>query len=104
MGLFSFLSGGGSLKAALKKGALVVDIRSPYEYDNGFMPGSLNIPIERLAVSLDRIKYYKSPVVIVGKHTSSIKSAIAYLKKNGISDVHNGGSWKNVFKIVERME
>ncbi|GIW34201.1 rhodanese-like domain-containing protein [Meiothermus sp.] len=45
-----------------KKGALLLDVRSPEEYASGHIPGSLNLPLERL---LDDLSPLKSPLVTI---------------------------------------
>ena len=64
MGLFSFLFGSSKIKEALKNGAVVIDVRSAAEYDRGKVPGSVNIPVDRISTSIGRIKGMNKPVVV----------------------------------------
>lgn len=98
MGLFSFL-GRGSLKAALRSGAVIVDIRSAQEYDHGRIPGSLNIPVDRLSGHIQRLKGFEKPIIICGTDSARIRQAILKLKNEGFTDLYDGGHWETLFKI-----
>jgi rhodanese-related sulfurtransferase len=43
--MFGFLFGKNNIKEAIKKGAVIIDVRTPHEYDNGRVPRSINIPL-----------------------------------------------------------
>ncbi len=77
----------------IKDGAVILDVRSKGEYAGGHIRGSVNIPVEQLARSLNKIKN-KNKVVITccasGMRSASAKSI---LKSNGYTEVYNGGSW-----------
>ena len=57
MGLLSFLGfGSGKIKEALKKGAMVIDVRTPQEFDRGHIPEAIHIPVDRIRIQAPRIK------------------------------------------------
>jgi rhodanese-related sulfurtransferase len=99
--MFGFLFGFGKnkIKEALRNGAVIIDVRSPGEYDRGKVPGSMNIPVDRIQANTERIKSMKKPVVLCC--ASGTRSSIAkrILKASGLSEVYNGGSWESVLKI-----
>ncbi|MCX7784528.1 MAG: rhodanese-like domain-containing protein [Meiothermus sp.] len=45
-----------------KRGALLLDVRSPEEYASGHVPGSRNLPLEQL---LDGLATLQSPIVTI---------------------------------------
>jgi len=45
-----------------KRGALLLDVRSPEEFASGHIPGSRNLPLEQL---LDTPQTLKSPIVTI---------------------------------------
>jgi len=101
MGIFSFLGiGDGKLKAALKKGAVVIDVRNVNEYDQGRIPGSLNIPVDRIAASTERIRSLNRPVVFCCSSGSRSGQAVRIMKEKGFNEVYNGGSWTHVLKLL----
>lgn len=102
MGLFSFLGFGKSgIKAALQNGAVIIDVRTANEYDTGRVPDSINIPVDRIAVSIMRIKGMNRPIVFCCASGARSSKAVSILKENGKKDVYNGGSWMNVLKMVK---
>jgi phage shock protein E len=102
MGLFSFLSSG-SLKKAIRQGAVIIDVRSASEYDRGRVPGSLNIPVDRIAASIPRIKGLNKPVICCCASGHRSRIAANTLKQAGLKDVYNGGSWESVLRLIESL-
>ena len=101
MSLLSLLGWGNSrIKEALKKGAVVIDVRTAHEYDQGKVPGSINIPIDRISDSVERIKKMNTPVVFCCGSGMRSGSAIRILKQSGLKEVFNGGSWQKVLKML----
>lgn len=104
MGLFSFLGFGGSkVKEALRKGAIVIDVRTPQEFDGGKVPESINIPVDRIAANAERIKNMNRPVVFCCTSGARSGNAVSMMKQKGLKDVYNGGSWTNVLKILNSL-
>ena len=64
MSLFSFLGlGNNKIKDALRRGAIIIDVRTPQEFDQGKVSESINIPVDRIAANAERIKNMNRPVV-----------------------------------------
>ena len=104
MGLFTFLGfGGGKIKDALRRGAIVIDVRTPQEFDQGKVPDSINIPVDRIAVNAERIKNMNRPVVFCCASGSRSSNATVIMKQKGMKEVYNGGSWYDVMKILKSM-
>lgn len=80
------------LAELVKKGAVIVDVRTKGEYASGHIKGSINIPLDQLPNRLGQLK--KDSTIITccasGMRSSSAKSIF---KSNGFADVHNGGGW-----------
>ena len=99
MGLLSWLGlGNNGLKKALEGDAVIIDVRTPHEYDQGKIPGSINIPVDRISSQLDRIKKMNKPIVLCC--ASGMRSGIAkgQLKQAGLKEVYNGGSWQSLMR------
>ncbi len=79
----------------LKKGAIIVDVRTRAEYQQGHIKGSQNIPLNNLSNHYSKLKKDKT---IITCCASGMRSAQAknILKANGYSEVYNGGGWTSL--------
>ena len=92
-----------NVKEALKKGAVVIDVRTPHEFDNGKVPGSINIPVDRISSNIERIRSMKKPVVIVCESGARSTQAKSILKSAGVTEVYSGGSWESVLRMISKL-
>lgn len=83
----------------IRKGAIIVDVRSKGEYSSGHVKGSINIPLDQLGSNLAKLKKDKA---IITCCASGMRSGVAksQLKAKGYENVYNGGSWMNVNRYV----
>ncbi|MCC6182674.1 MAG: rhodanese-like domain-containing protein [Bacteroidia bacterium] len=82
-------------KEIVKNGGLIIDVRTPSEYQGGHIKGSYNIPLQQLSQNLSKLRKDK---VIITCCASGMRSASAksILKANGYKEVHNGGGWMSL--------
>ena len=100
MSLLSLLGfGKGKIKDALRRGAIIIDVRTATEFDQGKVPGSINIPVDRIAVNAVRIKGMHRPVIFCCASGERSSHAVSIMKEKGLKEVYNGGSWLTVLKI-----
>ena len=99
--LFGF--GNSKVKEALQHDAVIIDVRTAYEFDQGKVPNSINIPVDRIAVNAERIKQMKKPVVFYCSSGMRSATATRIMKEKGLKDVYNGGSWARVLKIINKL-
>jgi len=76
----------------ISKGAQIIDVRTPGEFQGGHIKGSVNIPLDSLQRNLAKIKKDK-PVITCCASGMRSGSAKTYLLQQGFSQVHNGGGW-----------
>jgi phage shock protein E len=76
----------------VKQGAVILDVRSKGEYQNGHIKGSINISVDTLANNLGKLKKDK-PIITCCASGMRSASAKSLLKSKGFTEVHNGGSW-----------
>lgn len=98
MGLLSFLGkkdSGSNLGELIAKGAVIVDVRTPGEFNTGHVVGSQNIPLDSVGSYLDDLKKLNAPVIVCCASGMRSGVAVAQLKSVGIEAV-NGGSWYSV--------
>ena len=81
-----------SIKELVKNPSTVlVDVRSPWEYEMEHIPGAKNIPLEEIMYKVEEFKSFKSPVVLYCRSGTRSGMAVSILKQNGVADVYNGG-------------
>ncbi len=102
MSLFSQLFGGGSsvdLKSVINEGAFLVDVRTPEEFSDGYVEGSINIPLDNINKEIAQFRDKKNIIVFCrsGNRSSMAKSLLA---QQGFINVINGGTWQNVAQFV----
>jgi rhodanese-related sulfurtransferase len=75
-------------------------VRTPAEFADSHVPGSINIPLDKISSQLDRFKGKENIVVFCrsGNRSSQAKSI---LERNGFKNVINGGTYMNVGRAVE---
>jgi phage shock protein E len=101
MSLFSILGiGNGRIKEALRRGAVVIDIRAASEFDRGKVRNSINIPVDRININLKRIVQMDKPVIICSNSVSENERVIDVLKANGVKEIYNGGSWTKLWRMM----
>tara|TARA_R110000868_G_scaffold36900_7_gene130537 strand:- start:694 stop:1005 length:312 start_codon:yes stop_codon:yes gene_type:complete len=79
----------------VKKGAIILDVRSPGEYKQGHIKGSINAPLNELNSHLSKIKKENTIITCCASGMRSA-SAKSILKSNGFTTVHNGGGWSSL--------
>lgn len=82
------------IAALIKKGAMVVDVRTKGEYAGGHVKGSVNIPLNELNKHIAKLKQHQ-PIVACCASGMRSGSAVGILRGKGI-EAYNGGSWVNV--------
>ena len=102
MGLFSFLCIGKSkITEAIRKGAVIIDVRPAFAFDqHGRIPDSINIPVDRIAINIERIRSMNRPIVLCCEYGIDCNKAALMLKEKGIKDVYSGGNWRSVFRKI----
>ena len=83
----------------LKKGAVLVDVRSRLEAKLGMAPGAINIPLLRIKSHLKELPKDRTLVLYCGTGGRAAK-AKETLEANGYKAV-NGGGYKAILKILE---
>jgi rhodanese-related sulfurtransferase len=91
------------IKQALRKGAIIIDVRPAGAFDQGKIPGSINIPVDRIAINAERIKGMKRPVIFCAAYNIHSNTAARIMKEKGLKEVYDGGNWERVLKIVNKL-
>jgi rhodanese-related sulfurtransferase len=89
------------IKEYLEKDAVVLDVRTLMEWNDGHTEGAKHIVLNLIPVEIDQIKAWKKPVIAVCKSGGRSGQAAQFLKQHGV-DVINGGPWENVDQYLEK--
>ena len=96
---FKFLFGLGTsskkLQDLLEKGAIVIDVRTPREFNENHTENSINILLQKLTTQLEVLKQKRMPVILCCRNGARSFFAQTELEKAGI-ECMNAGSWKNL--------
>lgn len=85
----------------IKKGAFLVDVRSPMEFASGSAPGAVNIPLDEIPYSLEQFQG-KSSVIVFCRSGNRSAHAKFFLDQNGVANVVNGGTFMDVINLVSK--
>ena len=98
-GMFSNKEATNKIEEYLKKGAIILDVRTLQEWNEGHINGSEHIVLNSIPDHIEHIKGFQKPVITVCKSGGRSQSATDFLSEHGI-DVINGGPWQNVAKLL----
>lgn len=98
-GLFGQRDNSIEIKEYLEKGAIVIDVRTQAEWNEGHVDGSKHIVLTVIPLKIDEIKAFKKPIITVCRSGGRAGQANQFLSRHGI-DVINGGAWQNVAQHV----
>ncbi|MFM2016047.1 MAG: hypothetical protein RIQ51_1537 [Bacteroidota bacterium] len=79
-------------KVLVASGAMIIDVRSPQEFDAGHVKNSKNIPLQTIQKAIPELKKSGKVVITVCRSGSRSGMAKSILKSAGI-EVYNGGPW-----------
>lgn len=97
--LKSLFSGTPSITKEELQDALIVDVRSEAEFNQGHVTGSINIPLQNLQTALGDLRKSKRPIVMVCRSGARSSMAVSTLQKAGIG-AKNGGGWQAIAEIL----
>lgn len=83
------------LKELHANGAVIIDVRTPGEYNSGHGKNAINIPLNTIESNISKIKKYDKPVITCCRSGMRSGQAAGILKANGI-EAYNGGTWQSV--------
>ncbi len=99
--LFGSNNNGEEIKTYLEKGAIVLDVRTIGEFQEGHVPNSTNIVLDTIPERVEEIKAMGKPIIAVCKSGGRSGQATEFLTSHGL-DVINGGPWQNVEPYVKK--
>ena len=101
--MFSFLKNlfgpGTDFKGLKENGAIIIDVRTPQEFDHGHIQGSKNIPLDKIQREAATIKNFNKPIITVCKSGGRSSMAKSILKSAAV-EVYNGGPWNVLLEKI----
>lgn len=98
MGLLDILGLGNKsneIQEFVQKGAVILDVRTKEEYNDGHIKGSKNIALQSLNTKIDEIKKWNKPIIACCRSGMRSAQATSILKQNDIECI-NGGGWTSL--------
>ena len=80
----------------INEGAIIIDVRTPHEYDRGRIKESSNIPLAEMPHRLKSFPDKERTYIVVCASGMRSASAKSIMKKNGYLNVYNGGGWESL--------
>lgn len=76
------------------KGACLMDVRTPQEYRQGHVPGSINIPLDSLSRVQKKVKNRNTPLYVYCLSGARSRQAVSQLGQMGYTNVTNIGGYQ----------
>ncbi len=83
-------------------GAILLDVRTPGEYQEGHIPGSKNIPLQSIDKVENLVQYKDTPIFVHCLSGGKSRQAVSRLQQLGYSNVKNIGGISAYRGKVER--
>lgn len=94
------ISDGPDYKEMMRKGAVILDVRTRGEYTSGHIDKSVNIPLDQLSNQLGKLKDKNKPVICCCASGMRSGTAARFLKSHGFTNVYNGGGWMSLQRKI----
>jgi len=88
------------LDTLIKKGAVILDVRTEKEYERGHIKGSINISLGTIRERYTELDRKKTYITVCSHGLRSVKVE-HILKEKGFKYVHNGGAWIDLQKSLD---
>jgi phage shock protein E len=106
MGILDLLGFGNKtndIQEYIQKEAVILDVRTIEEYNDGHINGSKNIALQVLNNEISEIKKWNKPVIACCRSGMRSAQATTLLNKNGI-DCINGGGWQKLQDTLAKLK
>ncbi|MGX5684385.1 rhodanese-like domain-containing protein [Chryseobacterium cucumeris] len=97
--IYRFQTLDNGLTELLKKGAVILDVRTEKEYETGHIQGSVNISLGTIRERYVELDPKKTYITVCSHGLRSVK-AENILKERGFKHIYNGGAWTDLQKTI----
>ena len=96
MGLFNFFRNTADINTGFAEyektdGSVLLDVRTPEEYRDGHIDGSINLPLDRISSVENTVKDKSTPLYVYCLSGGRSGQAVSYLKQIGYTNAKNIG-------------
>ena len=84
-----------------RKETTIIDVRTPEEFSQNHVEGSINIPLQEIPNRVEEVKSFSQPLVLCCAAGVRSEYACQYLSQMDI-ECYNGGSWQEVNALVKK--
>lgn len=87
---------GAAAKALVAAGAVVIDVRTPAEYEAGHLAGARLIPYDQIAARIAELPARAAPILLycrTGRRTAVAAAALAQLGFTAVYDLQGISNW-----------
>nr|WP_321225378.1 rhodanese-like domain-containing protein [uncultured Psychroserpens sp.] len=88
-----------NIKEYLEKGAIVLDVRTEAEYNEGHVKDAIHIVLDELEYEIDQLKEFQKPIITCCRSGARSERAKELLLDENF-DVINGGPWQNIENYI----
>ncbi|WP_299016339.1 rhodanese-like domain-containing protein [uncultured Polaribacter sp.] len=88
------------IKEFLAKDAVILDVRTLEEWNEGHIENSKHIVLNTIPTELEQIKAWNKPVIAVCRSGARSGQATQFLNQNGVEAI-NGGPWGDVAAVLD---
>lgn len=89
------------LSEIIKRGPVILDVRTVQEYKSGAVKGAKNVPLHLLDGTIKQLQKQNKPVIAYCRSGRRSGAAVARLKSRGI-EAYNGGSLYNMQSLLKK--
>lgn len=100
MGFLEFIFGTKKrqVQEFLDNGAIILDVRTQREWDNGHLENAMHIPLKDLNTRVEEIKKLNKPIITCCESGARSAKAAKFLNLNNI-EATNGGGWIKLSRL-----
>ncbi|TGL61467.1 rhodanese-like domain-containing protein [Leptospira sarikeiensis] len=86
----------------VENGALVVDVRTPKEFEREHFPGAINIPIDSISLRQDELGPKDRQIILYCQSGGRSSRAESFLLEEGFTKVKNAGGIEHLFSATSK--
>lgn len=91
------------IREKIEAGALIIDVRTPAEFNRGHVPNSRNIPLDKFERHIPELKKKGSEVILCCATGMRSGVATSMLSREGVPAM-NAGGWQKLHRTMQKAQ